>query len=58
MAQVMEDLLDIEKFGMVIPNIRVAEQLETQKLIDAGSQDLDDTAAASGTAPSQEEPIA
>jgi hypothetical protein len=31
LARVMEELLDFEKFGLVIPNIRVAEQMELQQ---------------------------
>ena len=46
MAEVIEDLLDIEKHDLVSPNIRVAEQLETQRLIDTGAQQLDEERAA------------
>jgi hypothetical protein len=31
LARVMEELLDFEKFGLVIPNIRVSEQMELQQ---------------------------
>lgn len=48
LAQVIEDLLDIEKFELVSPNIRVAEQLETQRLIDTGAQQLQEERAAAG----------
>jgi len=48
LAQVTEDLLDIEKFDLVSPNVRVAEQLETQRLIDAGSQQLNEERTMAG----------
>lgn len=57
LAQVIEDLLDIEKFALVSPNIRVAEQLETQRLIDVGSQQLDEERAAAGGPVPEEEGI-
>jgi hypothetical protein len=40
-AQVVEELLEIQKFDLVAPNIRVAEQLETQRLMNAGQNTLD-----------------
>ena len=55
LAQVIEELLDIEKFGLVSPNIRVAEQLETQRLIDTGSQQLnEERATVPGSMPEEE----
>tara|TARA_R110000796_G_scaffold134935_1_gene250869 strand:- start:1281 stop:3065 length:1785 start_codon:yes stop_codon:yes gene_type:complete len=48
LAQVIEELLDIEKFNLVSPNVRVAEQLETQRLIDTGAQQLDEERAVAG----------
>ena len=48
LAQVIEELLDIEKFELVSPNVRVAEQLETQRLIDTGAQQLEEERAAAG----------
>jgi hypothetical protein len=46
-AQIAEELLDIERFGLVQPNIRVAEQLETQRMMNAGQQTLDEETASS-----------
>jgi hypothetical protein len=57
LAQVVEELLDIEKFDLVSPNVRVAEQLETQRMIDTGSQELNDERAAEGGQPPEEEEI-
>jgi len=45
-AQVVEELLEIQKFDLVAPNIRVAEQLETQRLMNAGQNTLDTEQAA------------
>ena len=47
-AQVIEELLNIEKFNLVQPNIRVAEQLETQRMMNAGQGSLDEEQAALG----------
>lgn len=47
-AQVVEELLDIEKFNLVQPNIRVAEQMETQRMVNAGQGTLDEEQAVSG----------
>ena len=55
LAQVIEELLDIEKFNLVSPNIRVAEQLETQRLIDTGAQQLDEERAGAGEPIPEEE---
>ena len=44
-AQIVEELLNLEKFDLVQPNIRVAEQLETQQLMNAGQQQLGQEAA-------------
>lgn len=40
-AKLMEELLDIEKFGLVSENIRVTEQAQTQRLVQAASQQLE-----------------
>jgi hypothetical protein len=37
----MEDLLGLKKFQLVGTNIRVMEQLETQRLMNAGREQLD-----------------
>ena len=50
-AQVIEELLNIEKFNLVQPNIRVAEQLETQRMMNAGQGSLDEEQAALGESP-------
>ena len=47
-AQVIEELLNIEKFNLVQPNIRVAEQMETQRMMNAGQGSLDEEQAALG----------
>jgi hypothetical protein len=44
-AQVIEELLNIEKFNLVQPNIRVAEQMETQRMVNAGQGTLDEEQA-------------
>lgn len=44
LAHTIEELLDIEKFDLVSPNIRVQEQLETQRALNAGAQQLEDEA--------------
>lgn len=36
-AKLMEELLDMERFNLVQDNVRVAEQLETQKLLQTGT---------------------
>jgi len=58
-AQVMEELLDIEKFGLVQPNIRVAEQMETQRMVNAGQGTLDEEQAVGDAlnAPPEEQPV-
>jgi hypothetical protein len=58
-AQVMEELLDIEKFGLVQPNIRVAEQMETQRMVNAGQGTLDEEQAVGDSlaAPEEEQQI-
>jgi len=47
LATVVEELLNIEKFNLVQPNIRVAEQLETQRMMNAGQQQMDQDAVVS-----------
>jgi hypothetical protein len=39
-AKVVEELLNIEKFQLVQPNIRIAEQMETQRLLNAGQSEI------------------
>ena len=57
-AQVIEELLDIEKFNLVQPNIRIAEQLDTQRMVNAGQQAMSNEAAASAEVQPTEEEIA
>jgi hypothetical protein len=40
-AQMVEDLLGLKKFQLVGNNIRVIEQMETQRLVNAGREQLD-----------------
>tara|TARA_R110002167_G_scaffold363130_2_gene582926 strand:- start:128 stop:976 length:849 start_codon:yes stop_codon:yes gene_type:complete len=54
-AKVVEELLDIEKFQLVQPNIRIAEQLETQQLLNAGQSQLQQEQASSQEALEEEE---
>ena len=54
-AKVVEELLNIEKFQLVQPNIRIAEQLETQQLLNAGQSQLQQEQAASQEAFEEEE---
>lgn len=42
-ATLMEELLELERFNLVQDNIRVAETLETQQLMSAGSQILQES---------------
>tara|TARA_R100000152_G_scaffold4967_1_gene1772 strand:- start:4013 stop:5818 length:1806 start_codon:yes stop_codon:yes gene_type:complete len=47
LATVVEELLNIEKFNLVQPNIRIAEQLDTQRMMNAGQQTLNQEEAIS-----------
>lgn len=38
MAKLMEDLLGLDRYGLVQDNIRIVEQMETQKLVQAAQQ--------------------
>lgn len=40
MAHLFEELLDLERYGLVQDNVRVYEQMETQQLVQAGTQSL------------------
>lgn len=46
LARLMEELLDLERYKLYGDNIRVYEQVETQKLVQAAQQQLGETAAA------------
>jgi hypothetical protein len=50
MAHLIEELLGLERYGLVTDNIRVSEQLETAKLGQAGQQILMEGQAPDGTA--------
>ena len=58
LATVVEELLNIEKFNLVQPNIRVAEQLDTQRMLNAGQQQMQEEAASMQEAQPTEEEIA
>lgn len=44
MAQLFEELLGIERFGLVSPNIRIMEEQETQKLVNTAQLQVADEA--------------
>jgi hypothetical protein len=50
MAYLIEQLLDLERFGLVKDNIRVMEQFETQRLVEAGKQKIMEEAGANQVA--------
>ena len=54
-AKVVEELLNKEKFQLVQQNIRIAEQLETQQLLNAGQSQLQQEQSASQEAFEEEE---
>ena len=58
LATVVEELLNIEKFNLVQPNIRVAEQLDTQRMMNAGQQQMQEEATSMQEAQPTEEEIA
>lgn len=41
MAKLMEDALAVGRFGLVRPNVRLMEEMETQRLMNSGQQSLD-----------------
>lgn len=48
-AKMIEELLGIQKFDLVSDNIRIFEQLETQRMVNAGKEQLDvETATPAG----------
>lgn len=54
-ARMMEMLLGVRKFDLVGDNVRIVEQLETQRLMNAGQEQLDTEAAtASGLTPDEQ----
>jgi hypothetical protein len=56
-AQLMEELMGLRKFALYGDNIRISEQLDTQKLMNAGSETLqvEQTIPAGVTADEDEE---
>jgi hypothetical protein len=50
LARISEELMEVERFGIFGENIRVAETLETQQLMQAGSQILAERGAPAGPA--------
>lgn len=48
LAHLMEELLDLERYDLVQDNIRIYEQLETQKLLNAGQAQLQQQNAQQG----------
>ncbi len=55
MARMMETLLGVRKFDLVADNIRVIEQMETQRLVNAGQEQLDtESQTAAGITPDEE----
>jgi len=44
-AEIIEELLDIEKFGLVTQNIRIAEQTESQRMVNQATSTLEEEAA-------------
>jgi hypothetical protein len=58
LAKTIEQLLDIEQFGLVIPNIRVAEQMELQQQQTSAQEiQVDELAAANEASANQEEEL-
>ncbi len=41
MAKVVEDLLGLERYALVAPNVAVEEQMETERLVRQGQEDLE-----------------
>ena len=56
LAKISEELLEIERFGIVKDNIRLAEQMETQQLAQAGSNIIAENGAPAG--PEMQVPVA
>lgn len=58
LARMIETLLGVRKFDLVSDNIRVIEQMETQRLINAGQETLDvETQTAAGITADEEEEL-
>jgi hypothetical protein len=58
LAKTIESLLDIEEFGLVIPNVRIAEQLELQQQQTSAQEiQVDELAAANEAATAEQEQL-
>jgi len=56
LAKMIETLLGVQKFELVGDNIRIIEQMETQRLVNAGQEQIDTEAAtAAGITPDEED---
>lgn len=47
-AKLIEEIMDLEKYGIYEENIRVAEQQQTQQMINSAQREVDETAAFEG----------
>ena len=60
MAQLIEEVLDLEKYGIYKENVRIFEQRETQNLINSAQRDVDSNQAFANElsgVPNEEQPI-
>ena len=60
MAQLIEEVLDLEKYGIYKENVRIFEQQETQNLINSAQRDVDSNQAFANEmsgVPNEEQPI-
>ena len=60
MAQLIEEVLDLEKYGIYKENVRIFEQQETQNLINSAQRDVDANQAFANElsgVPNEEQPI-
>lgn len=57
LAKASEDILELQRFELYRPNVRVAEQLETQALMNSGAQQLELEAGTPGLEPDMQEPL-
>jgi len=60
MAQLIEEVLDLEKYGIYKENVRIFEQQETQKLVNSAQRDVDSNQAFANEmsgVPNEEQPI-
>lgn len=57
-AKLMEELLDLDRYKLVQDNVRIAEQLETQQLAQAGSQLLAERGGGAPPSPNMQPSVA